>query len=147
MKRDIEDIIKDIDAVDSMKKVNELLDALAKRKEDLMCNGVKRLALVYGKMLNTRRGEFEIIANISNILRKYISGTDIRNITDDDWFALKEILFPKIPDNFKPILSKEEFDVLYPDSRSITEEYFDLKIPEDITEEQNDTTSVPPSSY
>ena len=146
VERDIEDIIKDIDGVDSMKKVNELLDALSKRKDDLMCNDVKRIALIYAKMLNARSGEFTIINSISSILRKYISGTDIRNITDDDWYALKEILFPKIPDNHKPILSEEEFDRLYPNSRSLTESFFNLEYPDDITEESNDTTSVPPSS-
>lgn len=152
MKREIEDIIKDIDGVDSMNKVKELMDVLKSRKDELMCNDASRLALIYGKLLNTRKGEFNVIRQIADILRKYINGTDIKNITDDDWFDLKEILFPKEHDGFKPVLSNEEFDRLYPEAgRQITKEtiesdpfYQMLKI---SLEDKNDTASIPTSSH
>jgi hypothetical protein len=76
MKRDIDEIVKG-------------------RKEELMYNDIDCLSLIYKKILSGRRAEFMIINRISDILRKYISGTDIKDITQDDWFELKEILFPK----------------------------------------------------
>ena len=150
MKRPVDDIIKDIDGIDSMNKIKELMDALKERKDELMVNDIGRLALIYKKMLSVRQEEFKIINSISNILRKYISGTNIKDITEDDWFALKDLLFPKIPDAYKPVITDEEFDRLYPgDSRHITmtkemmeaDPYYQmLKIA--LEEKENDSPSI-----
>ncbi len=150
MKRNIDEIVKDIDNIDSMNKIKELMDALNDRKDELMANDVTRLSLIYKKMLSVRQEEFKIINSISDILRKYINEKNIKDITEDDWFALKDLLFPKIPDTYKPIITEEEFDKLYPNSIShivMTKEMMEadpyyqmLKIA--LEDKENDPTSL-----
>jgi len=147
MKRDIEDIIKDIDSIDSKKKISELMDALKARNDELMCNDDNRIMLMYKRLLDSRRSELEIITKVSEILKPYVI-CDNKVLSDKAWESLKNTLFPQSPSNYRPVLSTEEFDRLYPDreTKKLTVENLEfdpffqmLKI---AMKDENDTPSV-----